>query len=1292
LYTEATPESLPEGASPLCVNCDFIVGQVNPRPGKENVYYYADFFSEKLAGFAQSVADTGSSGEDPWTNPNQASKNLPGSPANVTLNFPGGGGGSLGALDKATGTGGAGQPFNIGPLVPALSNEWALATITNANTPVPTPEWSLPFVTVFSTDRGNWAAFNQAIFDFSGNFTPGDSSWCGVLGLFFTTGSAPVIVNSNAWSTAITFTTIPRTITSILPHPVTPGSTLFVIINELSPTGGVKTIIGTDGTIFTLVGTGTVASRASFMYAAQNVAGGSMQVQMTDTLGFSSGGIIYVVEMSPLANPNVTGPISEQLQALNFPFNIPNTQSIFGFQVEVTGTQGNLNDGNEIIVSLVNPTANSPSFRTQLPLISGTVTVGTPQENWGLSLSNDLFNNPNFAVQVQAVAPDGTQTLFQISAIKLKVWVSPDPPPSFNYLKTFAETAGEVLTLALGSDGVMYQEDAINDPNVLHAVYTQIEPDSFAQSATVDDREFIAISNLANGTDIPLTYTPPNFDRLSQVGPGAPPSASTSSAGATITSITQNPIVLIPTSSGGTSGSYITWSDSPQDHGNFGTPATPGNVMSWVFPFAYALPSYIKVGVNIVISGVQSMNGYDPNNGVGSNPAYYTITSVGQPIPGEDYYVGFTITLPQTGFYNLRFQAGSAFQATLATMTTPTQIPNLEVGGQFQVSGTGGAPPAGYDNTWIVLETPNASQMQITSTVLNGNVATYGFNLITGSNPVVGQAVTVTQTLNGNGVFNVVNAIISATSPGTFSLNLVAPNVISSAESGAGIIFGTIFVFDAFAIIGNKLGGSIVTVGLISSGIRKACYSFLTRNGFMTQPSPILTFDVPAGASGVAFANLAVGPSNVIARIIHLTAANGGNFYNIPEDVTVIDNGVKQISKSTWVNDNTTTNVVLSFSDGVLLGATQIDIEGNNLFALAELGSCVALVPYSNRLFAIGEQNKITNLLNYSFDGGRGVTQGNAAGGGGTGTNQIYPLGWTVDPTNGAGGTVQDSPIFGDAYVIDNETGSTQAIYGMITQNAFQDEFQVAIVEPSTTYSVRITCSVPTGPTTGNLIVDLFSAAFGTAQGTFTLALSTVATSMLIYTGTLLTTKLAPVPNDLTIRLYAQNILNGVQIKIDRVEIFPTEQPNLNQQVTGSYQGNFESFDQITGVILGTNVNQQPIVSAFVLSDSLFLIKTGSMVSISDNNTTEPNNWNQPRTVSAAVGASGPYAVTTGIDEPNSGEEYAIVSGRTGAFIYAGGQPIKLTEEIQSAWNTINWKYGYTHWATNKQQCANRCK
>ena len=223
-----------------------------------------------------------------------------------------------------------------------------------------------------------------------------------------------------------------------------------------------------------------------------------------------------------------------------------------------------------------------------------------------------------------------------------------------------------------------------------------------------------------------------------------------------------------------------------------------------------------------------------------------------------------------------------------------------------------------------------------------------------------------------------------------------------------------------------------------------------------------------------------------------MTAANGSNFYNIPIPVTVLDNGINVVNSSTYVNDNTSRNVNLSFSDGVLLAANAIDIQGNNLFATLELGSSLGLIGYASRVFAIGEQNKVPNFINWSFDGGYLDA---------TLLPTTIPLGWTAV---GAGGSLVNSPIFGFAYQIQNATGSTQATYGMITQPAFQDEFMVPIIRASTKYSTRITAAVTAGGASGNFVVDLFSPASGTSLGTFSVPLASLTTSMNIFTGTML--------------------------------------------------------------------------------------------------------------------------------------------------------------------------------------------
>src|SRR5208282_6709656 len=141
-------------------------------------------------------------------------------------------------------------------------------------------------------------------------------------------------------------------------------------------------------------------------------------------------------------------------------------------------------------------------------------------------------------------------------------------------------------------------------------------------------------------------------------------------------------------------------------------------------------------------------------------------------------------------------------------------------------------------------------------------------------------------------------------------------------------------------------------------------------------PSPAFTFDISGNSTFVSITHLPIGPPNVIARGIAFTEAGqngipGANFYYIPNPVTETVNGVTTtLANSTIVNDNVTNNINLVFTDAVLLDSVEIDIEGNDLFNLIELGSAAWVVPYASRNFYGLSLNKVTNFENLSFDGG----------------------------------------------------------------------------------------------------------------------------------------------------------------------------------------------------------------------------------------------------------------------------------------------------------------------------------
>jgi hypothetical protein len=960
--------------------------------------------------------------------------------------------------------------------------------------------------------------------------------------------------------------------------------------------------------------------------------------------------------------------------------------SILGLQVEISGHQTSI-DPNSLLyvtVALANGMTSAP-VPTQLPLVDGTVFVGSPNFGWGLPLTAAVLDDPNFTVNVYGTS-SGLDVSFAIYAIKLKAWISTNPA-NFNYIRTYEQTDAEIDTIALDAGGFLWDEDVDTNPGVLNLIFSSILANSFAKSITFQDIEYIAFSNLLNGTDVPRQWNGTNLDRISMVGPGQALTAA-SSGGSTggstaIQNITQYAPVEIRRIAFGTV-------NSPND-------STPGNLLV-IFgegrtgsnTYASLTPYNASFGANttVVLSGVTNpfpLKGggslpYNLNVGPNANGSYTILQVTTGIVGGAESCPIFTLPSPTTTWaYSNDFGSGGPpptsnwfYQSCLATVTTQAPVPNIGVGSQIQITGTGGSPPGGYDGTWTVLQAPNASYMTINSAQLTGGSCTYSYTLAPGSaTPVPGQIVVITNCLN-NGVMNpnlnVFNGTftIASVGGGSFSVAIGSgdtgfQNQVGDVPQATAVIGGTIFVFDAGAIVGTKTGGTVVGQGQIGVGQRQACYCFLTRSGYITQPSPLASFDITSSSGAIAVSNIATGPPNVVARIICFTGANGGNFFYIPQTQTITVGGVPITNQQTIINDNTSTSKTFTFADAFLLTATGIDIAGNNLFNTIELGSCRGLMTYAQRMIAWSEQTKITNLRNLSFDGG-------------TLPNNPAPLGWVLDATNGTGGSLsKNSPVFGWAYQINNASGITQAVYGMLTQNAYQDEFGVAIVQAATLYSVRLAAQVTPAQASGNLVVDLYSTSFG-VLGSFTVPLASMTTNMQIYTGTLLTTTLNPVPGDLVIRIWAQNILNGATILMDRIEPFSTLSPVLSTAFKISYANNQEAFDLTTGVC-GPSQNMQPINGAMELFDLLYALKEKSWFSTSDNGVTEPYQWNW-KEVSNKVG-------TIGINSYDWGEGWAVTANRQGGYFFEGGEPIKITQEIQPLWDMINWQYGYTIWFRN---------
>lgn len=1287
--SEVNNPSLPLGSAAVATDCDFSVASVRTRDGIQNVYSYAGAFDAAFvsAGISVSLNPL----ETAWVNPSNIVHHTPGTYAVVNLNNSGSGGSapSFDVGNTAQSANAANSNLSVSLTPTSVFNEFAIfvAAIGPAITSGPAGYTVQSAGNLNSNGNiyfNNITATTTPTVSYGSGFcSPGATlPACALGALFFAPNGAPNVLHQ--YTSPLNANLAAGTNTITLGTATTAGNALVFVgmffqcgdqpvtfSNVADPQNdnfqSIETV--TENT----VSGGNGGSSTLCLFVASNIAGGTTSVTFSLAGPATSCQIAryWLAEVQNVGALAATNSTSTLLEASAAPLAVPTNSQITGVQVIVSGKQ-NSSDPNATL-SIAPLTLNNAAVPKtfQLPLSDGSVTLGSPIDEWSQYWTPPQVNNPAFGFSIQASVADSTQVTFSVSGVELIVWYTPPGLTQFDYVKTFAMTDGETLTLALDNTGVFWQEDAINNPNVLTPFFTAIEPNTFAVSVTEDDHEYIALSNLQNGTDMPRQYNGQWVDRISQVGPAIGPQITATSNQYPISTITQ---ASAETLGDGTKNYTVTWT------ANFGSIGPAGNILSFeAKPGFFADILAAGVGASIIIAGVQTINGQNPNNGQGNVPAVYQVIAVGTV---NTAFWGantpyFSVLATSTNHADLIVQNGATYQLTLATVTTTTTVPNLQVGSQMTIAGSSIAT---YDNTWTVTGTPNASQLNITQTSLSGGVATYAFTIITGSAPTPGQQVTVTDTSNGNGIFNVSNQVITSATASTFSINIVSPDIPPAAETGNGIVNGTIFQFDPMESVGSATGGNIVIAGGLGAGTRGVVVLFKTRNGAITPASPQTIFTLNATSNAITVTGIPIGPPNVVARIIAFTGANGatqtgggGFYYWIEEPETLIVNGQKVTYSSTIVNDNVTTQATFNFTDSQLLNATGISVDGNNLFATLELGSCLGFIVYGNRLFAWGEQNKINNLLNYSFDGGVGQTTGV--------TITTYPLGWTIDPVNGSGGSIVTSPQFGDAYLISNTSGSTQAIWGMITQQAYQDSFGTPIIFSATTYSARVTASCPSGAASGNLVLDLFSPSTSTIWGSFSMPLVSMPSTMVINTGTLLTTAFGIVPSDILIRLYATNIPNNTNIEIDRIEPFPTNTPVLTNQLRGSYEGNFEAFDGVTGN-LGATQNQQPIRNAFELFDNLYIVKTGSMFTTVDNGTTEPNFWNV-KSVSYKCG-------TPSIHGVDIGEGWALILGEPGFFVFTGGQPVKISPELDGSdplnkgfWQSINWKYGYTTWVRN---------
>ena len=450
--------------------------------------------------------------------------------------------------------------------------------------------------------------------------------------------------------------------------------------------------------------------------------------------------------------------------------------------------------------------------------------------------------------------------------------------------------------------------------------------------------------------------------------------------------------------------------------------------------------------------------------------------------------------------------------------------------------------------------------------------------------------------------------------------------------------------FDRVSQIGPAEGPAVADAtdaGNISPGQHQCAVIFVTRQGYMTAPSPPTTWTA-AGGKKVNVTNIPTGPSNVLHRLLAFTASGGATFYQVPATMTL--------------NDNVTTSLEVDFSDTILLSGVSVE----NLYGQIELPCQLGVVDYAERLFWWGERAKMDNWRNLSFDGGW-----DASGSG-------RPLGWQLDTTFGAGGSREASiSVWGDAYRITADGVTTQR--GTITQNAITDAFGDQLLLNNTDYSVRVRIARSANLTAGTLRINTYSPTMGLVGAGLAVTFVQATTSYQEFTAQLFPPQTA-LPSDLTLRVYADSLPapSGESFLVDDIEIFPTFAAQNSSLVRASATQAPESYDGVSGIQEIAVNNGQGIRAAFKLRNNLYFVKERSLYVTATDGVNEPALWSVEE-VSNKVGTPSVHGV-------GYGEEWVVIAGRSGLYYFDGSEPVKLSQEIQPTWDAINWQYGQLIW------------
>jgi len=468
--------------------------------------------------------------------------------------------------------------------------------------------------------------------------------------------------------------------------------------------------------------------------------------------------------------------------------------------------------------------------------------------------------------------------------------------------------------------------------------------------------------------------------------------------------------------------------------------------------------------------------------------------------------------------------------------------------------------------------------------------------------------------------------------------------------------------------------GTATPFGQAAPGFHLMRVNYVTRQGSVLKPSPYVKF-IANGGQYLQITDIPKGPTNIVARILEFTGADGAFFFYLPVAPQV--NG-QVVGKATQINDNTTTSVLLDFSDNSLFGGLATSIPGNDLISQIILDGAVGFGQYATRLttrlITYGQRNRVQNFLNMGFDA-------DPAG-------ATTPQGWTLaTPSVGTNIGVTVS-LAGRPNTQWQMTSGTHQDGGFISQSAYLDAYGNPILQPNTLYKVRAWFK-PDGIGLGfpGAVVSLF-----TSLGGFS-TIATFPNSAMNVNGSYLEATFAAktpaaIPVNLQIGM-AGSVLVGAPANIvaDEVSVIPVQTPYLDGVLFGSYGNNPEGIDGVTSKF-GPVTDTRKVMDFGVMRETLYMLTqepSGRLHETTDNGTTVPSGWTVNE-VGANCGALSAFSLTKSQADDTAasgGEEWMAWASLSGARIFGGAYPDKISQEIQPDWEQINQAAAQTVWCVN---------